>query len=463
MRVTRKTRLRVRLENLLFAVLFLGAVGLAAYLTTRYDAQLDWTASARNTLSEASAILLARLQGPVTITAYAREDEVLRGRIRDLVDRYRRQRGDITLAFVNPDAAPDRVRELGITVDGELLVEFLGRKEHVQSLSEQALTNALQRVARAGERHLAFVTGHGERDPRGQANHDLRDWVRQVEQRGLRVETLNLAEAGAIPANTTVLVIAGPQVNLLPGEVELIRGHVERGGNLLWLADPGGLYGLEPLAQQLGIEVVPGVIVDPTTQLFGIDNPAMTLVTRYPFHPVTSQFDLLTVFPLAVGLSAHPPSPWESEPLLTTAARAWSEIGELSGEVSFDPARDVKGPLDIGLALTRPREGAQAETVKPSTLPAASTPGQRIVVIGDGDFLSNAFLGNGGNLDLGLNLVNWLASDDVLIAVPARTAPDTRLILSETAILVIGLGFLAVVPLALAGAGVAIWYRRRKR
>ena len=40
MRVTRKTRLRVRLENLLFAVLFLGAVGLAAYLTTRYDALL---------------------------------------------------------------------------------------------------------------------------------------------------------------------------------------------------------------------------------------------------------------------------------------------------------------------------------------------------------------------------------------------------------------------------------------
>ena len=463
MRVTRKSRLRVRLENLVFVALFLAAVGLAAYLTTRYNVQLDWTAGGRNTLSDASEVLLGRIEGPIAITAYAREDEVLRGRIRDLVERYRRQRRDITLAFVNPDAAPDRVRELGITVDGELLVELRGRKEHVQTLSEQALTNALQRVARAGERHLAFVTGHGERDPRGQANHDLRDWVRQVEQRGFQAETTSLAEAGAVPANATALVLAGPQVNLLPGEVEIIRHYVERGGNLLWLADPGDLHGLEPLAQQIGVEFQPGVIVDPTTQLFGIDNPAMTLVTRYPPHPVTAEFDLVTVFPLAVGLTARPPEPWQSEPLLTTAARAWSETGELSGEVGLDPGKDIQGPLDIAVALTRPREDTQAEAGKPAAPPAASAPSQRVVVIGDGDFLSNAFLGNAGNLDLGLNLVNWLAGDDTLIAVPAKTAPDTRLILSEMATLVIGLGFLVALPLALAGAGVVIWYRRRKR
>lgn len=463
MRVTRKSRLRLRLENLAFYALFLGAVALLAYLSTRYHAQVDWTASGRNTLSEASQALLGRLGGPVSVTAYAREDEVLRGRIRDLVERYRRHKRDLTLSFVNPDTAPDRVRELGIAVDGELIVELAGRQEHVQTLSEQALTNALQRVARGGERYLSFLTGHGERDPRGQANHDLRDWTRQLEQRGLRVETVNLAETGAVPANTTVLVIAGPQVRLLPGEVELLRGYLERGGNLLWLAEPGDLKGLEPLAQQLGVELQPGTIVDPTTQLFGIDNPAMTLVTQYPPHPVTERFDLVTVFPMAAGLTARPAAPWQSEPLLTTAARAWSETGELAGEVRLDAGKDVAGPLDIGLALTRPREVLPAPSSEPVGLPTASTPSQRVVIVGDGDFLSNSFLGNGGNLDLGLNLVNWLSSDDELIAIPARTAPDTQLILSDTAVLVIGAGFLAVLPLGLALTGVLVWYRRRRR
>lgn len=88
---------------------------------------------------------------------------------------------------------------------------------------------------------------------------------------------------------------------------------------------------------------------------------------------------------------------------------------------------------------------------------------QRIVVMGDGDFLSNTFLGNGGNLDLGLNLVNWLNHDDTLIAVGARTAPDTTLNLSRTATAVIGLGFLFFLPLLLLGFGLTIWLKRRKR
>ncbi|MCU0936212.1 MAG: GldG family protein [Gammaproteobacteria bacterium] len=462
MRVTRKSRLRLRLENLAFHLLFLGAVGLAAYLTTRYHIQVDWTASGRNTLSEASQTLLGRLDGPVAVTAYAREDEVLRGRVRDLVERYRRHKPDLSLSFVNPDTAPDRVRELGIAVDGELVVDLAGRKEHVQTLSEQALTNALQRVARGGDRYVVFLTGHGERDPRGQANHDLRDWARQLEQRGLRVETVNLAETGAVPGNTSVLVIAGPQARLLPGEVEILRGYLDRGGNLLWLADPGDLRGLEPLAEPLGLELQPGTIVDPTTQLFGIDNPAMTLITQYPLHPVTERFDLVTVFPMAAALTARPSGSWQPEPLLTTAARAWSETGELAGEVRLDPGKDVEGPLDVGFALTRPREGSLAPAGPPG-LPAASSPSQRVAVVGDGDFLSNSFLGNGGNLDLGLNLVNWLSSDDELIAIPATVAPDTRLVLSDTAVMVIGVGFLAALPLGLALTGVLVWYRRRRR
>jgi ABC-type uncharacterized transport system involved in gliding motility auxiliary subunit len=462
MRVTRKSRLRLRLENLVFYALLLGATGLLAFLSTRYHVQLDWTVSGRNTLSEASQALLGRLEGPVAITAYAREDEVLRGRVRDLLERYRRHKADLDLSFVNPDTAPDRVRELGITVDGELVVELGGRKEHVQTLSEQALTNALQRVARGGDRHVVFLTGHGERDPRGQANHDLRDWARQLEQRGLQVETVHLAETGAVPEHTSVLVIAGPQVKLLPGEAVLLLGYLEHGGNLLWLADPGGLQGLEALAQQLGVELQPGTIVDPTTQLFGIDNPAMTLVTQYPLHAVTEHFDLVTVFPMAAGLTARPVAPWQSEPLLTTAGRAWSETGELAGEVRLDPGKDVEGPLDVGVALTRPRESAQTADAPPGAA-AQSGATQRVVVLGDGDFLSNAFLGNGGNLDLGLNLINWLSSDDELIAIPARTSPDTQLVLSEVAVATIGLAFLAVLPLGLAAAGFVIWYRRRRR
>lgn len=461
MRVTPKSKLQLRLENVAFVALFLAAVGLLAWLSTRYNLQVDWTAGGRNTLSGASQTLLGRLEGPVRMTAYAREDEVLRGQIRDLVGRYQRQKPDIGLEFVNPDAVPDQVRELGITFDGEVLVEYRGRREHVQSRSEQALTSALQRVARAGERYLLFLTGHGERDPRGQANHDLGEWGRQLTERGFKVETLNLAETREVPPRATVLVVAGPQVGLLPGEVELIRGYLDRGGNLLWLLDPGeGLHGLAPVAEALGLTVQPGTIVDPTTQLLGVDNPAIVVVTRYPFHPITDALELVTVFPMAAGLTVQAPPPWEGEPILTTVVRAWSETGELKGELALDASGDVRGPLDIAWALTRPRPAADAT---PGESALAQAPAQRVVVFGDGDFLANTYLGNGGNLDLGMSVVNWLASDDVLLAIPAKTAPDLRLTLTDTALAAIGFAFLLVLPLALIGTGVVIWYRRRQR
>ena len=234
MEVTPKSRLQVRLQNLLFVVLFLGVIGMLAWLSTRYNYQADWTAGGRNTLSPASQTLLKKLAGPVTFTAYARETGTLRKQITELVNHYRRYKPDMELRFVNPDAEPELMRQLGVTVDGELHITYAGRNTKVQSLSEPTLSNALQRVARSGQHWVVFLSGHGERNPHGAANHDLGDFGRHLQDKGITVQTLTLTDKPQIPSNTTLLVIASPQVDLLPGEVKLIQGYLNEGGNLLW-------------------------------------------------------------------------------------------------------------------------------------------------------------------------------------------------------------------------------------
>lgn len=448
MDVTPKSRLYWRAQHVLFVALLLAAVGLIAWLSTRYHYQADWTANARHTLSETSQTLLREMNGPLKITVYAREKETIGRAAAALLARYQRHKPDLAVRFVNPVEQPDEVRAQGIRLEGEVLIEYGGRNARASELSEQALSDALMRVARRGERRLVFLGGHGERNPRGEANHDLKLWVNEMESKGFNVETLNLGVNPQIPANTTLLAIAGPSAALLPGEVKLIRDYLSQGGNLLWLADPGPLHGLEPLAEELGVEFQSGVIVDATTQLLGIERPEFALVAEYGAHPITRGLDQITLFPRAAGLEAKAAPGWEAQAFLQSSARSWAETGELSGEVKYDADKDSMGPLNLALALTREPPGAGQ---------------QRVAVLGDGDFLSNTYLGNGANLALGLNIVNWLAGDDSLIAIPVKTSPDTRLNLSRNATLFIGLGFLLALPLALLIAGLAIWLKRRGR
>lgn len=453
MKITRHARLLLRLQGLVFGVLFTGSILLLGWLSTQYVYQADWTAGARNTVSEETRRLLGEIPDPVSITAFVRADDLLEKQIRDLVGSYQRFKDDISLEFVNPDTAPERVRELGIASGGELVVHYQGRREHIQTLSEQQLTNALLRLSRQEARWIVFLAGHGERAPAGETNHGLGIFGQELERKGLHVQTLSLVESG-IPANTHLLVIASPRVDLLPGEVDKLLAYVAQGGNLLWLAEPGAVHGLEPLAEQLGIGLLPGTVVDATTQMFGIDNPSFAVITGYPNHAITSELNTVTVFPEAAALEINDTGSWTATPLLATLERSWTELGELEGQIQFDADGDERaGPLDIGVVLTRGQPGETADT-------AAE---QRIVVIGDGDFLSNTYLGNAGNLGLGLNMVHWLSHDDSFIDIRIQSAPDRTLELGRIAQAVIGLGFFIGLPLTLLFSGIVIWLRRRRR
>jgi len=447
MQTNRKSRFQLRLASSSFVVLLLSLAGLLMWLSRDYHLQFDWTYNHRNTLSEASRTLLATLDKPLQLTAYARDTEGVRRNIAELVERYQQYKKDIVLEYVNPDTDPARVRAAGVRLDGELVVEYNGRKENLSQLTEEAFTNTLARLGRGAERWVIFVSGHGERSPDRQANFDLSSWAAQLAKRGLKTRSLALGGQNAIPQNTSVLVIASPRVKFLASEVKQIEQYLARGGNLLWLAEPGPLQGLARVAESLGVEFQRGVVVDPASQSLTGSAANFIVVTRYGTHPAVQGFELMSLFPEVAGLSVQPPKGWEQRVILDSAPGAWLETGASTGKIRFDPGQDSHGPVNIAVSLTRSQEGRE----------------QRVAVIGDGDFLSNSFLGNGGNLELGMNLVNWLGNDDAYINVPVRTAPDMSLTLTRGVQISIVLGFLVLLPVGLLAGGVAIWWRRRKR
>ena len=447
------------LRNMLFVLLLLGAAFALGYLATHYSIQHDITHNASNSLEPSSAEVLEQLAGPVNVTVYATGHDArlgdIRKIIRDFLSLYQRYKPDINLVFIDPEKEAGKARAAGVQLNGEMVVEYAGRSEPLTLINEQAFTSALLRLAHSRDQTVMYLDGHGERKLDGIANHDLGNpFGAKLRQNGFRINSLNLALAQEVPGNISVLVITQPQLDLMPGEVDKLLRYVERGGNLLWLVDAEPLRGLERLAEKLDLLLPPGIVIDPNAS--EMNAPATwSLGASYPPHAVTRNFNLITAFPEARSITWNENPEWEHHMLVEVAARGWGsrypakekprDENLLSGH-PFDKQHHTPGPSVIAVAMQRNINDRE----------------QRIVVVGNGACLSNSFAGNGGNVDLGVNMVNWLASEEHLIAVQPRAAKDSSLVLGKTQLTVISVGFLLVVPLLLAGVGLHIWWKRRR-
>jgi len=448
-------RLSRHANGWLFALALLAGAGAVGYLTTRHDYVADWTYGGRASLSPESRAVLDTLHGPVEIVSYANPQGDLRNTVAGFVQRYQRAKPDLSLRFVDPQQDPAAMRELGITVDGALILHYQGRQQRLDELNERSLTNALERLARGGERIVAFVSGDGERRPDGKGNADLGVFMAQLEGRGMRAVPLNFAQATSVPQHTDLVVLASPELALPDGAVKALSDYVTNGGNLLWLTEPTNddLH-LDPLAQTLGVRVLPGVLVDGQGAALGLKDPRMLALGDYPQHPITRGFTLTTLFPQVSALALAARTDWQVVPFLRSSAQSWTEFKPIDNaqisSIAYDAsAGELKGPLDFGFALNR-------------LSPSPDKAEQRVVVIGDGDFLSNTYLGNGGNRALGERIFDWLLGDDALVNLPPRGAPDRVLQINQAQLSAVSLGFLVVLPLLLLGLGGWITWRRRR-
>lgn len=443
-------RLRRRASAYLTVALLVAATLLALGAAHQQRVKWDLTQNARHTLSPESRQVLASIDGPVRVTVFAtrRDAELgdLRGRIRDFLGRYQRAKADFTVDFVDPEQEPRRARDAGIQQNGEMIVAHGERSERFSpfALNEQSFTNLLVRLARRGERLVAYLDGHGERKLTGAANHDLGDFGRRLAATGFALQPINPAVVQEVPANAALLVIASPRAELLPGEVDKLVNHVKRGGNLLWLAEPDGIAGLEPLAERLGVQLSRGTVVDPAAEELRIP-PTWAIASGYGRHPALLGFELLSVFPMTRALTAAEDSGWRATSLVEAAPRGWVDTGPLEGPPDFDARRDTPGPVTVVLALER----------------VVNEREQRVVVAGGGSFLANAFVGNGANLDLGLRLFNWLGGDERLVTIQPRPARDASLALTRAQAVAVTVGWLVAVPALLLAAAIAAWWRRR--
>ena len=445
-----------RLNGWLFTLILLLVFGAIGYLSTRYVYEADWTANGRGSLSAESRAVLTTMQDPVEIVSYANPQGDLRQTVAGFLQRYQQVKPNLTLRFVDPQLDPAKMRELGITVDGALIIHYQSREQRLDELDERSLTNALERLVRGNDRIVAFVTGDDERRADGKANADLGTFMAQLEGRGMRAVPLNFSQVAAVPEHTDLVVLASPTLALPTGAVQALVTYVQNGGNLLWLTEPGNDdLGLKPLSAALNVRALPGVLVDGSGAALGLKDPRMIALGEYVPNAITRGFTLTTLFPQVSALAQIAQGDWAVHAFLRSSAQSWTEFKPIdntqTSDIRFDASLgELKGPLDFGFALNR-------------LSPSPEKSEQRVVVIGDGDFLSNSFLGNGGNRALGERIFDWLLGDDKLVDLPPRGAPDRIMQITQRELGAVSVGFLVVLPLLLLLIGGLIVWRRRRR
>ena len=456
--MSNNSHIALRFQNIIFTILFLVMVGLIAWLGKAYHTEFDFTRGKQNSLHASTQKLLRKLDKPLQLIAYIPDDAQVHKALKKRVEKYKKYKNDISLEIVNPDLNPDRAKKDGIQFSGQLLIKLGDKSEIVSSVDEQVIINVLQRLSREKPRLAVFIEGHNERNPLEDNSNGMSKLVQVLQIQGFNIQPHNLIRTQTIPSDATFVVIAAPQKDYLEAEVKIISDYVKQGGNLLWMQEPGGLFGLDNLEQQLGIIINEGTMVDDNKALqdmLGIKHPAAIAIIDYGASDLTKDLTAHTIFPFATAISRdediddNVENKWTYQPLLTTLPSSWLESGSIQGEVRFDGA-DKSGPLDIGMTLTRKNKLDE------------KAPDQRIVVIGDSNFMLNNFIGHGSNLGLATNVFNWLGADDELLSIKRVSAPDTTLDMPSWALYSMAIILLFVLPIGLLLIGTVRWLQRRK-
>ena len=88
--------------------------------------------------------------------------------INEIISRYQRIKADFKLRLLNPDIDIEQVQKDGVVMNKPFafVIYYKGRMEHIDSLSEHSISNALLRLNRRENQQVVFLSGHGERDLR---------------------------------------------------------------------------------------------------------------------------------------------------------------------------------------------------------------------------------------------------------------------------------------------------------
>src|SRR5580704_15221092 len=440
----------------IYLLVVLAILVVVNFLANRYNKSFDTTSNKRYSLSEQTQKIVKGLKQNATITYYNQSTRFAEGK--DLLDEYANLSPKVHVAYVDPDKSPELARAAGIRNFGTAVVQIGAKKEIAKDMTEEGITGAFIRDLKGTTRTVCFVTGSGEHsidDTERDGLSQFKDLIAKDEYQSKAIDLLQNAE---VPADCTMLVVAGPTHDYQQPQVDAIKKYVENGGRAFFMLDPPIQFrrsqiaandALTSLLASWGVTLDKDMILDlnPVGQLAGL-GPHVALVTTYSRQPIVSQMRGSAVgFPLSRSMEIKNAGKTSVEKLFDSSSSSLATSNLSSPEVTVADPNNRKGPLTIAAAGTynTGKQNSQG----------------RFVVTGSSSWAANRFLGFNGNGDLALNAVNWLSSDEDLISIRPKPPEDRRITMTRAQLVLVRATSQFVLPLLVVIAGTLVWWKRR--
>lgn len=512
-------------QTLLRVVAILAILILVNIISIRVFGRLDVTDKKLFTLSSASKELMRSLDDKVTVRAYFTEDIPApynnnRRALLDQLNEYKAySRGNLQYEFIDPtgekgeqDAQQQGIAPVQVQVVKEDKLEvkraYMGlvflyedKKEVIPvvqttSTMEYDISSTIKRLTSRTQKRIGFLTGHGEPT----LNELSR--VQQLLGKQYQVTTVDVGKGAPVPPDVAALVVMAPAKPFSEPDKYQIDQYLMRGGKVAFLlnrvdANLQNRFGraldlnVDDLLDAYGLRVNPDLVRDAQCANISIVQSQfgfqMQSQVPFPFLPLASNFSkdntmvkdlkgIVLFFVSSVDTSKLAAKNLQGEILI----RSSNQSGRQATVFMFDPlqryTKEEFSEKEIPLAALVHGRFKSAFEGRPFPIDTAAGaandssnrlftgPDSRVVLVGDGDFARDQYLGNRDNLTFFANMIDYLVDDAGLITIRSKdvTLPPLEQVSDGTKKLV-KYANLLVPPALVLAYGLIRWRMRKAR
>lgn len=464
---------------IVMTIAFFAIVVLVNFLLFRTPTRVDVTATRVFTLSEQTLQVLNNMDTMVRANAFFIPGDsrtvAARQQAEDLLNEFARRSPNFSYRFVDPELQRSVATQYNVTSYPTIVFENLedGTRQAVPSFTEPDFLTGTLIVTGTDQKVVYYLTGHNEaaatRDPVSGSFNEIEGFdfaIEGMQRDNYRVRPLNLTNAGSVPEDAAVLVIANPKQDLGTQGVDekaVLEEYIKGGGRVVALLEPNAPQSFIDLFSQWGVTLGGQSVADAVSNVAGEElTPLVQKANAQYFTSAMPSYEGIniadpldvTVFPEATSIEpimppAEMPPYVRVRPLVRTTPASWLESNV--EEVSFSPEEDRPGPFFLAAIVEASGTVDETERHEPA----------KIVLFGDSDFAKNGFFFSNDNANLFLNSVNWLAGDYGLVSIRPKLFPYRELVVTTRERDFIKWTSWFVPPTVMLMIGAVVWWRRR--